>query len=735
MNAGTTASPIPVQSSLPPFAGASRGLQPAGMEYSSGSPGPVGGVGLGLMSLEGTAVQFGILPVKFARAACGATAEGLLRKLGRFPRSDKPWLPVTTIGPLIVFAHCNPKEDDLWGVPSVLAVKVAVSAEQYQQIRQDLVSRMANNPLPRENALETLDGSSLRGSDLDTIFAWLLEHYPYDPQHAERLSRNCEEAVEKNGFLDARHYNAFEPGLGVALQYLATGPSLLCFNPEEAPRQETYPTPLLEKHVVYPIHISERRIYLLTEDPDVYAFEDEWVSSGHDPVEIVPVLADPKLIRAAISRTGGSVSMGITIAEVDKDFAGSSEKGNVVEIVAEDVAAVNPANVNHTAEQLLHWVLYTAISLKASDLHIERYYNLVRFRARIDGKLKVLYTASDELLVRFVALIKNACNMTQNRQDSQDARFSIVMGKRRVDVRVAAIPVRLEFQKITMRFLDKQDGMKDLAELNLSKRQNSLFKRAMGRDQGLILVTGPTGSGKTTTLYALINSVNDEFVNIQTIEDPIEYELEGINQTQTDNINGLTFSTGLRALMRADPDIILIGECRDQETAQAAVNASLTGHLVLTTLHANDSLRAISRICSMGVEPYLLADSLALSQAQRLVRRLCNYCKRPVEARPEVQEIMAKLGIINGPLKDPVYTAQGCPECHGTGYRGRVSLMELCEISSHLADLIENKAPMSEMRLAAAKAGVLTLYQEGLLQVLAGNTTMEEIQEVRYTAG
>ena len=137
----------------------------------------------------------------------------------------------------------------------------------------------------------------------------------------------------------------------------------------------------------------------------------------------------------------------------------------------------------------------------------------------------------------------------------------------------------------------------------------------------------------------------------------------------------------------------------------------------------------------MGVEPYLLADSLALSQAQRLVRRLCNYCKRPVEARPEVQEIMAKLGIINGPLKDPVYTAQGCPECHGTGYRGRVSLMELCEISSHLADLIENKAPMSEMRLAAAKAGVLTLYQEGLLQVLAGNTTMEEIQEVRYTAG
>jgi type II secretory ATPase GspE/PulE/Tfp pilus assembly ATPase PilB-like protein len=303
-----------------------------------------------------------------------------------------------------------------------------------------------------------------------------------------------------------------------------------------------------------------------------------------------------------------------------------------------------------------------------------------------------------------------------------------------VDVRVAAVPTRRDFQKVIMRFLDKQDGVRSLSDFNLAQRQIDLLNRIMSRDQGLILVTGPTGSGKTTTLYALLNSVNDETINIQTIEDPIEYEIEGINQTQTNPQYGLTFANGLRALLRADPDIILIGESRDAETAGAAINAALTGHLVLTTLHANDSLRALSRIISMGVEKYLVADSLALSQAQRLVRRLCGYCKRPEPATQQLMEVLAKQGVLTQPLSTPIYSKVGCDECHGTGYSGRVALMELCEVSGELRDLIEEGAPMSAMRAVAFKSGFLSLYQEGLLQVMGGHTTMEEIRCLSYTA-
>ena len=256
----------------------------------------------------------------------------------------------------------------------------------------------------------------------------------------------------------------------------------------------------------------------------------------------------------------------------------------------------------------------------------------------------------------------------------------------------------------------------------------------MGRDQGLILITGPTGSGKTTTLYALINSVNSDEKNIHTIEDPIEYEIEGINQTQTDPIHGIDFAVGLRALLRADPDVILIGESRDKETAQAAVNAALTGHLVLTTLHANDCMRAVSRLLSMGVPSFLLADSLAMSQAQRLVRRLCNYCKRPVAASSAVQRILAKQGMIQAPLVTPIYEANGCPECNNSGFHGRVALMEMSLISPKLQDLIAADAPQSEMRKVAVQGGLLTLYQEGLNEVMAGTTTLKEISPLSYTS-
>ncbi len=687
----------------------------------------------GLMSLEGTAVQFGILPVKLPRATCSVDAESLLRRLGRFPQSDTPWLPIATLGPCLVFAHHAPRSADMWGVPPFLAVKVAISQEQYETIRKDLVMRLSTAPLPRENPIEFLAKPHFSPGRLDEAFRWLLEHYPYDPAEIERLSMLYAEAVDKSGPLTREGYNTLQPSLGVALQYLIDGPLRLCYNPEEADRQEKFPTPLLEKHNVYPLYVGDRRIYLLSAEENNYNFEDEWLSQGHDPIEFVPVLADADLIRNLISRSSTHVAKTVGI-EVEKSTLSLADSDSLVVIEPEDMASINPQNLNHGPEELIHWVLYTAIASRASDLHLEKYYNVARFRARIDGKLRVIYTAPQEMLQRFVAILKNYANMNQSRQEALDGRFGLSIGRRRIDVRVAAVPCRNEMQKMILRFLDKQEGVKELSQLNLSKRQSMIVKRVMSRDQGLVLITGPTGSGKTTTLYALIHSVNREDVNIHTIEDPIEYEIEGINQTQTDPTHDLTFATGLRALLRSDPDVILIGECRDTETATSAINASLTGHLVLTTLHANDSLRAVSRLLSMGVEPHLVADSLALSQAQRLVRKLCSYCKRPLTPTPQIRELFARQGLPLEKDGKPIFMASGCSECSGTGYTGRIALIEMTEMNTELADLVERQASQTELRAAARKSGYQTLYQEGLLQVLSGNTTLDEIQKVSYTA-
>ncbi|MFO1482363.1 MAG: GspE/PulE family protein [Verrucomicrobiaceae bacterium] len=686
-----------------------------------------------ILSIEGLALQHSMLPVTLLRESCSPEAERLVRKLGRVPYVADPWLPVTTIGPLLVMAHHNPRSGDLWGVPSFLTIRVLITPEQYQNTRKDLVQRFGQMPISQSNTMEQLQPPVFADLGLEGAFEWLLENYPYEPAEITKLKGFFEAQKAKTDTLGITHFNVVQRSMGVALHHLVSGSRVLVYSAAEAQRQTFFPIPLLERHNVYPLFIGRHVVFMLSESSDCYAFEDEWLSMGNAAVKIVPVMADLASIRDAINRAGATFDPS-AVASLEGASLTVADDATVVEISPEDMARVNPQNPNHEPEQLVQWALFTAIRCRASDLHLEKFYSFTRFRARMDGTMKTIMTAPESQLNRYVALIKNYAGMNQSRAECQDGRMALSIGRRRVDVRVAAVPTRREFQKVIMRFLDKQDGVKRLSDFNLSQRQIDILTRTMQRDQGLVLVTGPTGSGKTTTLYALLNSVNDEGVNIQTIEDPIEYEIEGINQTQTNNARGLDFANGLRSLLRADPDIILIGESRDAETAGAAVNASLTGHLVLTTLHANDSLRAVSRLMSMGVEKYLLADSLALSQAQRLARRLCTYCKQPMQAPQDVQELMARQAVITQPLTSPIYTARGCDECHGTGYAGRVALMELCEVNNELRDLVEEGAPLSAMRAAAFKNGFRSLYQEGLAQVIGGTTSLDEIKCLAYTA-
>lgn len=679
--------------------------------------------------LEWLAGMFQMLPLAPTRTSCSSRGEAIFRKLAIPAGHEEGWMPFGTLGPLLICAHYNPASTAFWGIPQEFIIPVLIPRVTYDGLRKDVMERLDFKPLDAQEPIH-IAVPLPRNEGMERTLQWLLDYYPFDGDNIRsKLEQECRQLTDAAPG-DALALRKLSHNLGLALYYLATGE--FCFNAEYAPPQSIFPEALLEKHGVYPLYCGSRIVYLLATDKNSFAFEDEWLSSGNDAFDFRTVLADAPAILSIINRERSRIAAtGQATVEGELTY---SDVANIVDIDVQEIQRINPSSMNSSPEQVVHWVLYRAITGRASDLHIEKYFNTARFRARIDGELKVIHSCSEEQLPRFVSLIKNYSNMGQRRQDAQDARFSLLLGKRRVDCRVSAIPVRKDLQKITIRFLDKQDGVKKLTELHLSPRQTLALNDAMGRDQGLILVTGPTGSGKTTTLYALLNSINTDNINIQTIEDPIEYEIEGMNQTQTDPHNGINFAEGLRRLLRADPDVLLIGECRDEETANAAVNAALTGHLVLTTLHANDCLRAVSRLISMGIPPYLLADALALTQAQRLVRKLCPFCKQPIALTPEIRTIFRANRIEIRPDIQLLYTKNGCSECGETGYSGRMALMEMCPVDGPLSDMVANNAPQTMMRKVAFNRGVLSLYQEGLMRVLTGDTSLEEVSCLSYTA-
>ena len=679
-------------------------------------------------AFEWIADKFQLLPFRTTRPGISVPTENVFRQIiADVPELEQqPWLPIGVLGPLLIVGHYNPTSEGTWGIPSGFLVRVLLDQPQYEGYLDDLRAKIETRPL-QPAATYSGHHDLEEGCAPETALKWLLQTYPFRDDEKVRLK----EILETLSGVAAAHVmqsKALPPGYGAALRHLCTGEA--CFTPWLAPRQTAFPESLLEKHAVFPLYAGVHTVYMLSSQKETFGFEDEWLSANTDDREFRAVLADRESIVGVINRDRANAS---SAAETSSAQLTESGGTNIVEIDPQEAERTNPASINTTAEQALHWVLYRSITGRSSDLHIEKYFNMARFRARIDGELVTLFSAPEEMLPRYVSLIKNYSNMSQERQGAQDGRFSLRLGKRRVDCRVSAIPCRKDQQKITIRYLEKESGVRKLSELNLSKRNLELLQAAMTRDQGLILITGPTGSGKTTTLYALLNSVNAENLNIQTIEDPIEYEIEGLNQTQTDPVHNIDFAQGLRRLMRADPDIILIGECRDEETASAAVNAALTGHLVLTTLHANDCLRAVSRFISMGVPPYLLADSLALTQAQRLVRKLCAQCKQMTPITPAQRRLYEVNNVAIPAEVTHLYEAQGCPECRETGYRGRVALMELCPIGHELADLISVNAPQGEMRKIATAKGLMTLYQGGLQAVIEGETSLEEIKCLSYT--
>ncbi|MBI3628656.1 MAG: type II secretion system ATPase GspE, partial [Candidatus Rokubacteria bacterium] len=421
---------------------------------------------------------------------------------------------------------------------------------------------------------------------------------------------------------------------------------------------------------------------------------------------------------------------------IDRAYEGAATPlQRIVEGMDDDRAAEGDEDVNHLRDmafeapvvRLVNLVIENALSSEASDIHIEPFEDSLRVRYRIDG---VLYDQESQPRRRQSAVTSRIKIMAEmniaERRLPQDGRIRVMLPGRRVDIRVSTIPT-VYGESIVMRLLDRSTIFLPLERLGFEPATQARLESLIKRPHGIVLVTGPTGSGKTTTLYAALDKINAPDKKIITVEDPVEYQLKGVNQIPVKPKIGLTFATGLRHIVRQDPDVIMIGEIRDLETAEIAIQASLTGHLVFSTLHTNDAPGAITRLQDMGCEPYLVSSVLEGVLAQRLVRRICAACRGPYEAEPG--DLVA-LGLTPQDWREPLFRGKGCGECRGTGYRGRTGIYEMFLINEDVRSLILRKAPTGEIRRYASEHGMVTLRGDGWAKARAGVTTVEEVLRV-----
>ncbi len=382
--------------------------------------------------------------------------------------------------------------------------------------------------------------------------------------------------------------------------------------------------------------------------------------------------------------------------------------------------------------RLVNDILFRALQLRASDIHVHPYESKIQIRYRIDGILYDTLSLNKNVLPLIISRIKVMAGMDiAERRLPQDGRCSVRLGQREVDLRISTVPTSFG-ERSVMRLLDKSTGLFTLDELGLSGEDLNKFDSLLNRSHGVIFVTGPTGSGKSTTLYACLNRINSAEKNVITIEDPIEYQLEGISQIQVASKKGMTFATSLRHVLRQDPDVIMVGEVRDIETARMAIQSSLTGHLVFSTLHTNDSAGAVSRLLDLGVEQYLVSSSLIAIIAQRLVRKVCPDCKGPV--KPTGHELR-ELGLGETELADKgeFFVGTGCEKCFQTGYRGRTGIYEMMMINEEIQNLIYKRESAGTIKRYALDAGLQTLRMDGARKALAGITTISEVLRVTQT--
>jgi type IV pilus assembly protein PilB len=477
------------------------------------------------------------------------------------------------------------------------------------------------------------------------------------------------------------------------------------------------PGDVATKFMALPISRTGRHLAVAMANPtNIFALDDIKFITGY---EVDPRVAVESTLKRAIDRAYDSAG---TMADVMK---GMEEELSVVEDEEDEQESGYAAADEAPIVKLVNSLIADAVRKGASDIHIEPYERAMRVRFRIDGVLHEMMSPPFKFKAAIISRLKIMAELDiAERRVPQDGRIKIKVLNRTIDLRVSSLPT-IFGEKIVMRILDKTNLNIDLEKLGFEPKSMASFVEAISNPYGMVLVTGPTGSGKTTTLYSALSRVNTPEVNVLTAEDPVEYNLDGINQVLVNEDVGLTFAAALKAFLRQDPNIVMVGEIRDLDTASIAVKAALTGHLVLSTLHTNDAPSAIGRLIDMGIEPFLVASSLNLILAQRLVRRVCAECAKPLELPPEV---LRELQMDSADLKHArISRGEGCIDCNTTGYRGRQGIYEVMPMSARLRDLTLDRASADQIKRLAVEEGMLTLRRDALEKLKRGITTPEEV--------
>lgn len=483
---------------------------------------------------------------------------------------------------------------------------------------------------------------------------------------------------------------------------------------------ELVPANVLKKHRAIPFEYSPDNMNVLRvamSDPmDIGAMDDINIITN---LQVEPVVATMGSVMLAIDRYYGQAEVNSALEEYTREK--ESQMIEQEDMYSEDVN-------NSPIVQLVKGMIDQAVRQRASDIHIEPMEKQVRIRYRIDGALYEKSVYSIRLLPAIVARIKIIGGMDiSEKRKPQDGRITQIVDRKEFDIRVSILPT-VYGEKIVMRLTSKNALTKEKSQLGLKPDELKKFDHILKNPHGILLVTGPTGSGKSTTLYTALSELNKEDVNIITVEDPVEANIDGINQVQVNNKANLTFASALRSILRQDPDIIMIGEIRDQETASIAVQASITGHLVVSTLHTNSAASTITRLADMGIEPYLIADSTIGVIAQRLVRRLCPECKRQKKADAEELELLQ----LEPDADVTIYEPCGCPRCDGTGFKGRIGVYEIMEVTQPLKSIISKNGSAEDIKEKALEEGMNTLRMSATKYVLEGITSVQEMMRVSF---
>ena len=479
------------------------------------------------------------------------------------------------------------------------------------------------------------------------------------------------------------------------------------------------PAALCRRYTVLPVGFKDGNLLMATSDPgNVVAVDDVRTSAG---MPVTPVVATRDNLLRALDRfcRADDEMDNLSSAFEESSLPQESDMSRMGDVVEDDAPIVRYVNL----------LISQAISDRASDIHIEPGEHDLRVRYRIDGVLHEMQRSPRQIQGAVISRVKILSDIDiAEKRKPQDGRMSIVHNGRKIDLRVATLPT-VWGEKVVMRILDNSTASLDLRDLSFLEENYATYHRSFTKPYGMILVTGPTGSGKSTTLYATLNAVSRPEINVITVEDPVEYRLDGINQVQVNPKAGLTFAGALRSILRSDPDVVLLGEIRDHETAQIAIEAALTGHLVLSTLHTNDAPSAVTRLIEMGIEPFLVGSALDCVVAQRLARKLCGKCK--VEYQPEELDLQsARFPWSPGGPLPTLYRPGGCPACSRTGYRGRIALHEVMPVSEAIERQAVTHCSSSEIAHTALSEGMIGLRDDGWHKVLLGRTSIEEILRV-----